>query len=75
MNFEPKNAKTMNPLNLKAKDLMLLYGFSLSTAKKRMREIKQKFNLQGVQLISYLEVAEYFGQNPELLLSRINPGK
>lgn len=61
----------MSPLNLKAKDLCILYDISLPTAKRKIRDIKTIFGIENPRTVSINEVAIYFGTDPELLTIKI----
>ncbi len=60
--------KLSNPHNVRAKDLSELFDWSLSTANRKMAEIKKHYQIEKPHLVTFEHVAEFFGINPELML-------
>ncbi|TNE78935.1 MAG: hypothetical protein EP332_12710 [Bacteroidetes bacterium] len=59
--------KLANPHNVRAKDLSELFDWSLSTANRKMAEIKREFQIVKPHLVTLDHIAEFFGINPELI--------
>jgi hypothetical protein len=57
---------------IKTKDLMIMRGVNLRTAKKDMQKIKDYFDKQEHQLITNYEAAEYYGLDDNDFESIIN---
>ncbi|HCS20725.1 MAG TPA: hypothetical protein DIW47_09230 [Bacteroidetes bacterium] len=64
--------KVKNVLNIKPKDLCIIYGWSESTAKRRIREIKSHYNICFPQTVTYEHVAAYFGHDLNNFLLKIS---